>query len=245
MKLTAKNIKKRSIFFVPEDVLFSGDVNKSVSREKVDLVLSFLKDLKSQGLIELFLISGREKSRAESEIAATGLEKFFRKENIFMLTDSYIASKEETDRERYISNLQKDPFFVDEFFKQRVLMDLIASGGILREEAVLVGHDLWLDGFYTSRFSGVDFVLVREGFSERNVPSSEIPKWVHCIDFTIDDFKSLIFGKIQKQDAKMLESYIFRKLSRELVDPKELAGMVQKVQAKRSEGESTFTDTNK
>ena len=235
MKLNAKNAKKRFLFFVPEDVLFSGPVNGSISFEKNLGVLEFLKDLESKGIVELFLICGRERAKASDEIAKNGLDRFLRKENIFFITDSYLNSKEEVDRERYVSNLEKDPGFIDEFFKQRVIMDLNASGTVSREECVLIGHDLWFDGFYTSRFSGIDFALIRESLSERHVPSQDIPKWIHCIDFTIFDFTSLILGKQPKQDTKMLETYIFRKLSRELVDPKELAGMVKKVQEKQAE----------
>ncbi len=242
MPLGAKNVVKRYLFFVPEDVLFSGKVNKSISREKTDLVMKFLKGLESMGLIELFLISGREKHKAIAEIAGAGLKKFFKKENIFLLNDSYLNSRAEPDRERYDANLAKDPFFTDDFFKQSVLTGLLSTGKIMRENAVLIGHDLWFDGFYTARYSGIDFVLLRDSFSERNVPSSQIPGWVHCTDFSREDFESLIAGKIPKTDAKVLESYIFKHLAREMVDAKELAVMMKKAQDKRtglSEGEGT------
>ncbi len=248
MKPALKNAKKRALFFVPEDVLFPGEVNRSISAENVSPVLQFLKGLESRGIVELFLISGRSKEKAGAEIAAAGLEKYFRKSNIFLLSNGYLESKEPFDRERYVSNIGKDPLYVDEFFKQHVIMGLIASGKVRREECVLVGHDLWFDGFYTSRFSGIDFALVGESFSERNVPSVEIPKWVHCMGFSVEDFTSLILGKQPKQDTKFLEAYIFRKLGRELVDPKELAGMVRKAQEKKAvEGlpSEDFTYANK
>lgn len=228
MKIGASNVKKRSIIFGLDDVLVPGPVNPAVSREKADFVLGFLGLLKKEGLIEFFLVDGRERQVAGAKISEFGLDRFFPESNVFLITKEYLDSKAEADRQRHASNLEKDPLFVDEYFKQYAISCLISSGRISKDSSVLIGHDIWLDAFYTARFSGIDFALVSESLSERNLKVNEKINWLNTIDFSESGLKRIILGKGVENDIKRLETRVFNRLGKELFQGQEFSSVLQK-----------------
>ncbi|MBI4210570.1 MAG: hypothetical protein HY544_03640 [Candidatus Diapherotrites archaeon] len=242
MEISAKSVKKRSLFFSFEGIFSPSGQGRAVGQAEAGAVMGFLSGLQEKGLVELFLIVGQERSAAEGKLSASRIGGFFREGNIFFITPDYLASKSEVDRERHIAQLRKDPGFVDEFFKQRVITDLAASGRVARDECVLVGRDIWFDAFYTARFSGIDFVLVRESLAERGVPCIERMPWLNLVDFTERDFRNVIMGRMRKHDARLVESYVFGRLKKEFLSGADLSGLVkaaEKAARKRAD------DTNK
>ncbi|MFH1390977.1 MAG: hypothetical protein ABIH20_01565 [Candidatus Diapherotrites archaeon] len=228
MNLNERAIIRKNIFFSIEDVLVSGPVNKKLSKFKVNKLFKFLKPLEKDGLISLYLLVGQDEKNAIKKIKEFGVDKFFRKENMFFVTHEYIKGKEEIDRERHLANLDKDPDFVDEFFKQRVLMDFVAEGKITRENTALICHDIWLDGFYCMRFSGMDFFILNESISERNQPLPEKINGLNYIKLNEADFKKILTDKFPEQDLRFLETYIFNKLKLELFEGTKIDSLVKK-----------------
>ncbi len=225
MKISAGNVKKKIFFFSLEGVLMPGNTGQRISLRKAASLLSFMASLEKQGLIQIFLVVGLQEEKAREKISASGTAKFFSPERIFFVTKEYIDSKGEIDRARHVASLESDPWFADEFFKQHILMQLIASGKILREETVLVGHDLWFDAFYTSRFSGVDFALIKESLSERNSPVSEKIQWLNCVRLSRKDFEKIILGKSGQNNVKLLEARVFEAMGKELLKGVDLSGI--------------------
>ncbi len=88
------------------------------------------------------------------------------------------------------------------------------------ENSVLFGHDLCFDGFYTARFSKVDFVLVKEALSDRDNPIPEKINGLNYISITDADLKNVMLWTFPKADLRYLENYTFNKLKQELI-PKE------------------------
>ena len=189
MKLGQNTIKKTKLLFVLDDVLAPGRITNSIDRAGVDETLGLLAGLQEKGWVELFLIAGQQKAKAQAKIDAAGLGKYFSQGNIFFVNDAYLSSKAALDRERHMAQLKKDPGFVDDFFTQHVLTGLIGSGRVKPKECCLVGHDLWTDAFYTARFSKIDFVLVRSALSERAVRVQQEYRWVNIIDLNGADIK--------------------------------------------------------
>ena len=227
MAITDKNARKKKLFFVLADVLIPGPANPKLSRAKVKKLLSFLKKLQDKGIVELFLVTGFSGEKAKPLIEKSGLEKFFKKENIFFVTKKYIDSKEEIDRQRHLASLGSDQNFVDEFFKQSLLMDFFESGKILADETMLIGHDILVDAFYSARFSKVDFVLVRESLSERNKPMPAEIKGLNYVKLNESDFRKLIQGKFPANDTRFLENYVLNKMKLELFRSTEIEHLVK------------------
>tara|TARA_Y100000310_G_C20703935_1_gene832862 strand:+ start:852 stop:1562 length:711 start_codon:yes stop_codon:yes gene_type:complete len=228
MNLNERTIIKNNIFFSLPDVLISGPVNKNLSKLKISKLFKFLKPLENDGLISLYLLVGQDEKKVIKKIKEHGIDKFFKKENMFFVTQEYIKEKEEIDRERHLANLDKDPDFVDEFFKQRMLMDFVAEGKITRENSALICHDIWFDGFYCMRFSGADFFIVNESVSERNQELPENIAGLNYVKLNDADFKKILTDKFPRPDLRFLETYIFNKLKLELFEGTKIDSLVKK-----------------
>ena len=228
MSLNERTIIRKNLFFSLSDVLVAGIVNPKLSKLKISKLFSFLAPLEKDGLISLYLLAGQDEKAVIKKIQEFGIDKFFKKENMFFVIGDYLKEKEEIDRERHLANLEKDPDFVDEFFKQRILMDLIAEGKITRENSALICHDIWFDGFYCMRFSGIDFFILNESISERNNPIPEKIAGLNYIKLNDFDFKKILADKFPKPDLRFLETYIFNKLKLELFEGTKIDSLVKK-----------------
>ena len=216
MNLTKENVSKKNIFITLEDILIKGEVNQEIDKQKTDSVMSYLSGMQENEWITLFLVTGLHEEKAKKLLGENGLYEFFNKENCFYVTKDYIHSKEEIDRQRHLQSLEQDPYFVDEYFKQKILMDFFEKETLKKEETVLIGHDIWFDGFYSMRFSKVDFVLVEKSLSDRNKLIPERIQGLTYIDFSQADLKKLILGKFPQADLRYLETYTFNILKEQL-----------------------------
>jgi len=92
-------------------------VLKNVDSKKVEALLQGLKKLEEKNGVELFLIMGQKDDVAKKKLAESGLNRLFKKENIFCVTKDYIQDKAEFDRDRHLKALEEDPHFRDDYFK--------------------------------------------------------------------------------------------------------------------------------
>ncbi len=231
--LPEKQLKKKIIFLGLENILTAGEVCKKVDRKAVEEILNNLQELEKEGLIKLILITGLQKEKALEKISKSDLGRFFKKENIYCVTREHINSKAEIDRKRHLFQLDKDPWFNDRFFKQHVIKKFIEKG-LPKEEMLLIGHDIWTDAFYTARFSGIDFALVKEALSERGNKSKKIIKGLLYIKRDWKDLRKLLFGKFKRPDCRLLESYIYSELKQQLFGDLEGKIIQAKIRKKQS-----------
>lgn len=216
------NLKKKAILFALEDVLIPGNVDKKVSREKVEQILGNLSDMEEKGLVRLFLITGLDKKVAVKKIQKYGLKKYFKKENIFYVTKEYISQKDKIDKKRYFDSLKEDPEFNDDYFKQYIINKIIDEGRIPKEEMLFVGHDLITDGFYTIRFSGIDFALLKESLSERNEKAKHKIKGLVYIKREWKDVRKALYAKLPEPDYRILDNHVFEQMKQRLFEGTEL-----------------------
>ena len=227
MNLTKENVAKKNLFISPEDILIKGVVNKEIDKEKTNVIMNYLKGMQENGLINLYMITGFHEEKAKKLIEENNLYEFFKKENSFYVTKDYIHGKEEIDKQRHLQSLEQDPYFVDEYFKQKILIDFFEKGTLKKEETVLVGHDIWFDGFYSMRFSKVDFMLIEKSLSDRNRPIPEKIQGLNYMDFSQADLKKLILGKFPQADLRYLETYTFAVLKEQLFPKGELNKIIK------------------
>ncbi len=235
MAYSKAGIRKRSIFLklgsiLPKDGVGQPDAEKLISS------LSFLSRLEGKGDLTTYLVVGQEREKTWGRIESACIAKFIQPENMLFASREYIESKDEFDRRRHLSNLEKDPQFVDEYFTQLAIIGLIESGKVMREEAVLVGNDLWFDGFYTMRFSGIDFVLVQERLNERNIPLRERLDGLNYISISEQDMGKVAEWAFPQNNLRMLQNYVMDRLSRELLKDVDFSGLAEKAGQKRSGG---------
>lgn len=228
MKLMPSSIKKKSVFLKLGSLLPQGE-NEAGQWKNLAEALSFLNGLEKQGLLTTYLVAGQEKQAAWKKISGLGLEKFFAPQNMFFVTKDYIDSKEEVDRERHLAALEKDPLFVDEYFTQMTILALISSGKAKKEESVLLGNDIWFDGFYTARFSSIDFVLVEEKLSERNELLVSKLSGLNYVSISANDFKKIVLWNFPQNDVAFLQRHVMDTLSKEILKDTDFSGLRKKL----------------
>jgi hypothetical protein len=216
MLLNSKNIKKNAIVFRMEGILVPYPSGQKLDNKSMPF-LEKLKELQDNNLLALFLVTGYHKKTAVEKIKEFSLEKYFLPENTFFVTNDYIGQKQEFDHKLHKEKLEQNKDYVDGFFKQKVLQDLVKEKGISKEKILFVGKDIFMDAFYTHRFSGVDFVLVKELLSYKNEPLEEQIKGLNYVSLEFDSFKPALLGKLPEQDFKFLEAKIFNELKKKLL----------------------------
>ena len=107
----------------------------------------------------------------------------------------------------YLKKLEEDPQYKDEFLKQKIIEKFAKEHGISKDEMVLIGHDIWFDGFYTMKFSGIDFALLKESYSMMGQKFDTIIKDLTYINRTWADVMDLIMGKKPKPNLQCLASF--------------------------------------
>ncbi|MFH1255948.1 MAG: hypothetical protein V1494_01515 [Candidatus Diapherotrites archaeon] len=216
VSIKREQLKKKAVFLGFEDVLVPGAINEKVDAKKVKEILKNLKALEEKGLLNLVLLVGYKKEKAIKLVKESGLYAFFKPENIFTVTEEYLASKEEIDRKRYEKSLAENPDFKDEFLKQVAIKEFLEKKGIEREEALLIGHDLLTDAFYTREFSKIDVALVKGALSERHEKAKRLVKGTPYIKREWTDVLKLLTGKGKKPEYPLLKAYIYTRLKEQL-----------------------------
>ena len=208
-------MKKSLVFLGLDDVLIPGKIEAEIDLTEVKFILEKLRE-ESRPV----LLTGYKEDIAREKIEQHDLAQYFDKEAIHFVDKFYVESKAEEDRKRYYEFIEKDPFFKDEYFKQTVIERYSTEKGIPKGEMVLVGHDLWFDGFYTMRFSKIDFALIKSANSLRGEKSERIVEGVTYIERTWEEFKDLLAGNKGEADLKALDKFVFDYLKDQMMDPK-------------------------
>lgn len=208
-------LRKTALFLCMEDVLVPGKIDSGVDAAEVRKILGNLHRMEEKNALTMVLISGYCEKIAKRLVGKFGLGSFFRGENIFSVTEDYINSKAEIDREMHLANLKKDASFKDEYFKQHIIRQFLEKG-IPKEQMLLIGHDAWTDGFYTMRFSGIDFALVREAYSERHKAARERVKGLVYIKRKWGDIRRVI-KNFPKPDYSALDRHCYETMKEHLL----------------------------
>lgn len=216
--LDTQKLEKKCLILGLEDVLVPGKVEKKVNGKEVKEILSNLEKLeKAVPDFHFFISSGHSEQNALDLMKKNGLEKWFSKERCFFVTPEYVEEKEDVDKNLYKKYVEKDPLFKDEFIKQKVVEKLIEKYHFSKEQMVLVGHDLWFAAFYTTRFSGIDFALIKSAFSVRHEKESALVKGLVYISRTWSDIRKLLSGGFPKAEYAFLNAHIQSLLQKELL----------------------------
>ncbi len=214
-----QQLKKHAVVFCLDNVLIPGEIAQKINKNAVEEILNNLHEMETRYKnFHVFVVSGAKTGEAKNIIAENGLNPYFNGANIFGVTQEYVDSKEPIDKERYEIELQKNPRFRDEFFKQYAIdREIVEKRGIPRESILLICHDLLTDAFYTLRFSQVDFALVKDALSYRHLPIKEVIKGLAYLNMSWKDFRKLLLGKSRKGDTKFLESYVYSRLQKDVI----------------------------
>ncbi len=183
--------------------------------KKVRAFLSGLKEYSSKVGLELFLISGHNDSVANQKLCDNKLDDFFDSKHFLCVNEKYIAAKSEMDEQMHRESLAKDEEFLDTYFKQVIISDLLKAKGFSPKDALLLADDVWVDGYYTIRFSKIDFAIFGENVLDRGKRIEKIDGLVY-FSLEMDLIKALV-ENFPQSDNSILEKYVFESMKKVLV----------------------------
>jgi len=181
-------------------------------------VRSFLEDLVNycrEHKIELFLISGHHENVAKKKMCDNSFHDFFDENHFLCVNDSYISKKGESDQKLHKDNLAKDPGFNDSYFKQVIIQDILKQKNLLPKDALLLSDDIWVDGYYTTRFSKIDFAIFEGNVLDRGKPVERINGLAY-FSLDIDSVKQLL-EKFPLTNNSSLDRHVFESMKKVLV----------------------------
>jgi hypothetical protein len=165
--------------------------------------------------IELYLISGYHKNAAEKKFTDNKFGEYFDKKHFIFVDDEYISNKAEMDKKLHTDSLIKDPEFNDTYFKQVIIQRILKEKDLNERDALLLSDDIWVDGYYTTRFSKIDFALFELNLLDRGKPANRLSGLAYFnLDF--DSVKTLL-ENFPKTSNIFLEKYVFEEMKKVLV----------------------------
>jgi hypothetical protein len=199
---------KTNLGFGLFDVLIKGKMQKKPDT----LFMSELVDYSKEKKIELFLITGLDKEKGEELIKKYGIDSYFSQKNTHYIDEKYYDGLTEIDRELKKQAKEKDPNYSDEYYKVYFFNNLYNGP---KEKTLFVGHDIWTDAYYLSKYSNIDVVLLKDTISNNHAPSLVDIKDLHIITPTIDVFKEYL-EKEKSFNYSYLNNYANKTLYQEM-----------------------------
>ncbi|MDD4251208.1 MAG: hypothetical protein PHX27_03385 [Candidatus ainarchaeum sp.] len=195
----------KKLCFLNFEGFLVNNLDYVVDEKKANFFIKKVFEFCKNNNIELFLISGLHEKVVLKKFENSFLKEFITKEHFFFVTDEYISLKHESDEQLHIDNLKNNEFFVDSFFKQTIISKLLAEKNISPNESILFCNDVWVDGYYTTKFSKSNFVIFENNITDRG---KKIDKINGLIYFNFDSNPNELFGELVI-DYSSLNKYVF------------------------------------
>jgi len=205
----------KKLCFIEMEGILAPLGNYSPDKEKVTLFLNELTSFSKKNKIELFLVSGHHEPIAKQILHKHEFSKFFDENHFLCVDELYISKKEVADRDLHKENLKKDKFFLDNYFKQVAIQQLLKEKDLNERDALLLSDDIWVDGYYTTRFSKIDFAIFEENITDRGNKVDRINGLAY-FSFDFSSVKKLL-SDFPKVDLSGLDKYVFEIMKKVLV----------------------------
>jgi hypothetical protein len=227
IKIKQENdLKKKCVIFGLEDVLIPGNVEKDLKMKDVFEILENLQKLEEKfPKFRFFAITGFSADETLKRIEKHCLKGFFPEGRLFFVNQAYLEGREEVDKEIYEKKIKENPEFKDEYFKQVTIQGIAEKFSYKPEEMILVCNDLWTEGYYTMRFSKIEFALIRSAHSSLGQRKLEEIKGLTYINRTWEDIEKLISGKFPQPNYAFLDAFIMNSMKEKLFEGTKLGAL--------------------
>lgn len=228
--LELSQLKKTVLIFGLEDILIPGPIEPTIDMEAVNRILKELSELEGkyekQGF-HLFLMTGLPQAIAMQKIHEHKLGEYFKAGHVFSVDQEYLMTKEEIDLSLYQKNIEKNPHFKDEYFKQVMIEKIAKDFKVDKSRMLLIGNDVWTEGYYTCRFSKIDFAIIKSASASLGVKKEEPVSGVLYIDRTWDAVQKMLTEPIPPHDCVALEKYVFKIMGEKLTEGTAIGGLAK------------------
>jgi hypothetical protein len=222
---------KRVCFLKFEGVL-ENYKNYLVDLKKAKAFTKELSEFCKKNKIDLYLISGLHEKVAKKSFEKSFVKDYFNKKKFLFVTEDYISSKAETDEKLHRDNLEKDEFFVDSFFKQSIISKMIKEKELEKDSFILLCNDVWVDGYYTMRFSQIDFAIFENNVCDRDKKIEKISGLAY-FNFDFDSVKKLL-EDFPVVDYFHLDKYVFEVMKEVIMKDVDFSALANKASKRRN-----------
>jgi len=187
----------------------------SPNQVKVKDFLEKLSSFCKQNGIELYLISGHHETVAKKKFCENKFNEYFDEAHFLCVTNQYISNKADVDQKLHKENLAKDPEYNDSFFKQVIIQNILKIKDVNERDALLLSNDVWVDGYYTMRFSRIDFAIFEDNITDRGKSIERISGLAY---FNLDfDSAKILLDNFPTTNTIALDKYVFEVMKSVLV----------------------------
>ncbi len=220
------------------DVLIKGKLDKKPDT----LFMSELVDFSKDNNIDLFLITGLDKENGQKLVKEHGIDSYFDNNKIYHIEQSYSDSLSEIDKEIKEQAREKDPNYCDEYYKVYFFNNLYKQA---KENTLFLGHDIWTDAYYLSKYANIDVILLKDTLSNNHSPHLIEIKDLHIIGPTFEVIKEHL-EKEKKFNFEPLNNYANKQLYKEMIGSNMLStsNAIGRVLSKHQE-KTAFKKNNK
>ncbi|MFH0905748.1 MAG: hypothetical protein V1824_00240 [archaeon] len=190
---------KKNVFFGLYNVLIKGAIDFEIDNSYLSQLYSLCKENK----ISLNLISGLNKEKTQFLVFQNNLDSVFKKKNLICVSEKYLSTLSDLDRQLRYEKEQKDKQYYDTYYKIFYFNNEYKKPP---KSTLFVGHDVWTDAYYLRRFTKIDCVLLDKSYSYNNNPLSKKIEGLNTITPTIDELKIHLLTD-QKYDYSGLDLY--------------------------------------
>ncbi len=185
------------------------------NERRARLFFEQLADFCEKKKILLYVLSGFHESVAHKKFDESFLKGKFDKKNFVCATEKYVLNKTVADQKIYREKISSDPEFNDSFFKQVFIESVLKEKKVSQKDALLFGDDVWVDGYYTMRFSKIDFALFEEHLVDRG---NKVDRLNGLAYFSLDfNSAKILIEKFPQINTASLDKFVFETMKKVLI----------------------------
>jgi hypothetical protein len=216
----------KKVCFIEMEGILTDYKEYKVDKDTANKFITDFKEFSKENNIKLYLISGHHEKIAKEKFNNSFLKDFFLEKEFIYVDDNYIQNKHETDKMIHESNLEKDIEFTDSYFKQLIIEKILKEENFEKSDALLFCKDVWVDAYYTTRFSKIDFALFETNLLDRG-KKTELLSGLVYYNFEFSKIKELI-ENFPKLYTSQLEKKVNDEIKKVLLKDSDFSGLSKK-----------------
>lgn len=174
-----------NLIFGLYDVLVKGKLKKDIDLTYFDELVSYFKEKN----ISFYLVTGLKKEKCEKLVSEFKLDAYFDKDKIIFIDDKYLESLSEIDRDLRDKHFKEDEFYSDDYHKVYFINN---SKELNTGNTLFIGHDLWTDALYISRYTKANVVLLKDTLSYNKEEYKGDLKTIYTVESNFKSFKDFL-----------------------------------------------------
>ncbi len=230
----------KKVCFIEFEGILANYQEYKVDEARAQKFFKKLSEFCLENKIDLYVVSGYHEKIAKKGFLESFVSKELKESNFFFVDENYLLSKADMDEKLHRSNLEKDPNFNDSFFKQTIVSKILAEKKLSVKDSLLLCNDVWVDAYYTTRFSKTDFALFEDNITDRGKKIGKVSGLAY-FDFDFSSVEKLL-NIFPETDFSALDKIVFEEMKKVLFKDVDLSKLKEK--AIKQKGKQKWSGLN-